>query len=466
MSVDTNSTLAQQPIPNLLTQQTTNKNWRNNVRKAIWLYFWLLIFEGALRKWVLPELASPLLIIRDPIAIYILTQAWLSKRFPLNSYTTVIFLVGIVGIVTAILLGHGNLAVALFGGRILLLYFPLMFAIGDYFSREDVLRMGKIILWLTLPMAVLIAVQFYSPQSAWVNRGLGGDTAGAGFSGAMGYFRPPATFSFITGTGQFFSLSACYIFYFWLNPKLVNRLLLISATVGLLASIPLSISRGLFYQVIICALFTGMAVSRKPKLLGRFLIGAALVSSGTFLLSQTALLGTSIEAFTQRFETATEIEGGIEGTLIDRFMGGMFSAISDSDDLPFWGRGVGMGTNMGAQLLVGDRTNFLISEGEWGRIIGEMGILLGLLFIATRLVFISNLALSSYKTLRSGDTLPWQLLSFGLIIILQGQWGQPTTLGFSTLIGGLILASFSQKQRQIVNRSTTQGVKPNQIIPH
>ena len=41
-----------------------NKTIRN-IRRLIWLYFWLLLIEGALRKWVAPSLSNPLLIIRE-----------------------------------------------------------------------------------------------------------------------------------------------------------------------------------------------------------------------------------------------------------------------------------------------------------------------------------------------------------------------------------------------------------------
>lgn len=40
-------------------------------RMAIWIYLFLLIFEGAIRKWVLPQLATPLLLVRDPIVIWL-----------------------------------------------------------------------------------------------------------------------------------------------------------------------------------------------------------------------------------------------------------------------------------------------------------------------------------------------------------------------------------------------------------
>ena len=54
-------------------------------RRAIWLYLVLLIFEGALRKWFLPSLATPLLLVRDPIAIYLVYEGfrhrWLDSNY-------------------------------------------------------------------------------------------------------------------------------------------------------------------------------------------------------------------------------------------------------------------------------------------------------------------------------------------------------------------------------------------------
>ena len=166
------------------------------LKRGVWAYFLLLIFEGALRKWVLPELAAPLLVVRDPIALWLLVLAWRRGLLPATPYLTGMLLVGIVGFFTALLFGHGNLTVAVYGVRILLLHFPLSFVIGRVFDRADVERVGRAMLWIAVPMTVLIGLQFYSPQSDWVNRGVGGDVEGAGFSGALDFFRPPGTFSF------------------------------------------------------------------------------------------------------------------------------------------------------------------------------------------------------------------------------------------------------------------------------
>jgi len=41
------------------------------IRWLIWIYFFLLIFEGALRKWIAPSLANVLLVVRDPVLLAI-----------------------------------------------------------------------------------------------------------------------------------------------------------------------------------------------------------------------------------------------------------------------------------------------------------------------------------------------------------------------------------------------------------
>jgi hypothetical protein len=128
----------------------------------------------------------------------------------------------------------------------------------------------------------------------------------------------------------------------------------------------------------------------------------------------------------------------------DRYVGGLVGSILGSGNVPFFGYGMGMGTNAGAMLLSG-KTTFLIAEGEWGRLIGESGALLGIIIIFIRLALVTKLGVLSFRKLNSGDLLPWMLLSFGLLNISQGQWAQPTSLGFSVLIGGLIIASFKTR---------------------
>ncbi|WP_237708942.1 hypothetical protein [Gillisia marina] len=185
-----------------------------SLKRAIWLYFFLLIFEGALRKWVLPGLSEPLLIVRDPVAIWILYKSIISGLWKPNGYVLSIYAVSILALVLALFIGHGNILVAIYGLRITLIHFPLIFIIGMVFNREDVLKMGKAVLWLCIGMTILVAIQFYSPQSAWVNLGIGGDLEGSGFGGAAGFFRVPGTFSFTNGLAFFLWVSSGLYFLF------------------------------------------------------------------------------------------------------------------------------------------------------------------------------------------------------------------------------------------------------------
>lgn len=418
------------------------KDQNSDLKTGIWIYFLLVIFEGALRKWFLPGLATPLLIIRDPVAIWLVLKCWQRGLFPSSIYLNGMIFIGVVSIFIAIFLGHGNLIVAIYGARIYIFHFPMIFVIGKVFNITDVIKIGRATLFITIPMTILIALQFYSPQSAWVNRGVGGDIAGAGYSGALGFFRPPATFSFTTGTSSYYSFVGCFIFYFWLNVNKVNKLILILATLGMFAAIPLSISRGLFFQNGVTLIFTMLAVSRKPKYFGRIFIAIIVVAILLAALSQMSFFNTAIEAFTSRFTSASDTEGGLKGTLGDRFLGGLVGQFLESGDQPFFGAGIGMGTNVGSMILAGKQT-FLVAEGEWGRILGELGPILGLVIIAIRVGFSIKITLGSYHQLAKNNLLPWLLLSFGLLTLAQGNWAQPTYLGFSILTSGLIVASFN-----------------------
>src|SRR5688572_42390 len=105
-----------------LPQVNNTINFASNkiINQGVWLYFFLLIFEGGLRKWFLPGLSTPLLIIRDPIALWLILTIWYRGLLPSNIYLTSIFSIGILGFISAGLFGHGNLFVALYGARIFL----------------------------------------------------------------------------------------------------------------------------------------------------------------------------------------------------------------------------------------------------------------------------------------------------------------------------------------------------------
>jgi len=428
-------------------------NSLNILKKGVWLFFFLLIFEGALRKWFVPFLATPLLVVRDPIALWILFEVWRRKLLKFNPYIFAVFIVTAISFILTLIVGHGNLYVAIFGARIYFIYFPLIFAIGKIFDKEDVIKMGRTLLIISIPMLILIMLQFYSPQSAWVNRGVGGDMEGAGFGGAMGYFRPPGTFSFTAGNSMFWGLVAAFVIYFWVVPNQINKKLLITSSICLLMASMFSISRSVLFQIALSIVFALFFFMKKPENMKRIisiLIPLLLIFAVVSLLPQFQLARDVMSA---RFENANEAEGGLaEGVIGNRFFGGFIREIQSSVNMPFWGFGLGMGTNAGSAMMVGERV-FLISEGEWGRVFGEMGFLFGSIIIILRALLVVQLFIKSFKQWQK-NPLPYMLLSFGALAIISGQWGMPTSLGFAVLTGGLIMASLNDKRYEKNNTFT------------
>lgn len=405
-----------------------------------------LLLKGGLRKWFLPSLATPLLVIRDPIAIWLvivgLQKGWLDFL-----YVKAMMIVCTLSFVLSLLFGHHNLLVALFGWRIYFFHFPMIFIIGQMLTRDDIFRICRFFLYISIPMTVLIVVQFYSPPTAWVNIGIGGEGT-AGFSGALNYMRPPGTFSFIAGYVAFQGFVGCILFYFLtVNNTLEDKYripfwFLIIILICYLIALPTSISRTNFFQTSVFIGFLLLAAVFKQNL--RFKV-AQFLCFGTviiILLLISGILETNMSAFTARFEGANKAEGGLEGTLGDRYLGGFLAALINID-IPICGYGIGAGTNAGAKLMGGDMYSFGFNgEVEWQRIVGESGFILGLCIIGIRLLFSLNLLKKSYDRLtQQSDVLPW-MLSAGMILSLpQGQWAIPTNLGFCVLLSGLTLAA-------------------------
>lgn len=420
-------------------------------RKAIWVYLLLLIFEGALRKWFLPSLSTPLLLVRDPIAIW-LTITGYQKGWFKSGYIKTMAIISSISLLLTIIIGHHNLFVALFGWRIYFFHFPMIFVMGKILTREDLIKIGRFILWISIPMTVLIFVQFHSPQTAWVNTGVGGEGT-AGFAGALGYNRPPGTFSFTSGYVLYQGVVGCLLFYFLMMNKTLpkqyqfSQWVLIILTSCYILSIPTSISRTHFFQTIVFITFLFIAALRKDKMKAQFLKFTIIGIIAIFILLTLGIGENSLAAFTERFNSANEIEGGAQNVIGNRYVGGFLGSLINFN-IPIFGYGIGLGTNVGARAMGGNMYSFgFNAEIEWSRIIGECGMLLGLIIIGVRVFFSLELWQKAYKCLvKRFDLLPW-MLSAGMILSLpQGQWGIPTNLGFCILFGGLTLAAINSSK--------------------
>ena len=419
-----------------------------NTKRLIWLYFWLLIFEGSLRKWLVPQLSAPLLIIRDPVVIGAYFLALKGGIFPKDVFTKSIiylaFFSFLGGLAAIIISGSGNLSVTLFGLRANFLHLPLLFLIPKVFNLDDVQKLGRWVLLLAAPMAILMVYQFGSPSDAFINRTVG---TGEGFqlSSALGKIRPPGTFSFITGPILYFTFVASFLLYGLLEQHTYKMWLLSTAGLGLALALAVSGSRGAITSVGIVVLSLIIILFIRPDLISKsykLLILAAIVGIG---ISFIPSFKEGLDVLNTRTESANAVEAK-SGGIVGRFIGGFLEPFNNTDQIPLLGYGLGMGTNAGSAILTGTgKAKFLLAEGEWARVFLESGLVLGLLFILLRIALISWMGSLSIKSAADGNILPLLLFSACALIILNGQFGQPTTVGFAILGGGLCLTSCQKK---------------------
>ena len=430
-----------------ITKEQVEQPTYSSLKTAIWLYLLLWIFEGALRKWIIPSLATPLLVVRDPIAIYLIIRAlYLNLKF-INSYIIFGSIFTLFGLAITLTFGHSNLFVGLYGARIMLLHFPLIFIIGSVFTKEDVLKIGRFLLVMNIIMTVIVYFQFISPQTAFINIGIGGEGS-AGFSGAMGYSRPPGTFSFTSGLSIFYTAVSVFIFYFWLSNDSCPKILLYASTITLVIALPLTISRGALVAVAIVGLFAVVASVTTAKMLFKVIIICFVFYFIILMLKQySTIFNLSSEVFMDRVDNAnkTTTGGGLKESIFLRILNDFMEPIIDLFRQPLFAGNLGMGTNAGAQMLKG-KTTFLISETEFGRLGGEQGIILGGGLIVLRIFFAISIAVKSLRLPNKQKLLPFIICGAACVTIIQGQWAQPSILGYATIMTGLVMASLKKRE--------------------
>jgi len=419
------------------------------IQLLLWSYFCLLIFEGALRKWILPGLSDPLLLARDPICIAAIALGWPYLMQGINQICIVtLYSIAGLALVLAVFFGHKDWFTALFGARILFLHFPLIFLFGAVFTIDDAWKFAKALLLISIPMTVLIAFQFLLPQDHFINIAPGGEGS-AGFAGALDKFRPPGTFSFISGLSNFYGLTAA-VFVGWIisGPKPIPKWIWLSAA-ALIFALPLSISRTLLFSYALVVVMAVFACLLAGKAIKNFFWGFAIIVIIAASLSQTALFNEAQEAFSYRWQDATEMEGGhrgVVGVLDARILGAFKDGFDIASESPLFGRGIGMGTNVGAKRLSG-ALEFLIAESEWGLIMGELGVFLGSFYIFFRVVIALYLIFSGFKNALRGNTLPLILSAIVFPALVLGQTSQASNLGFIIFSAGLMFAACRHELR-------------------
>jgi len=418
------------------------------VRMSIWVYLVLLLLEGALRKWALPNLSDPLLVIRDPVVLAIYVFAIRARVFPWNAFVIVLAIIGVLSLLLSVLVFMEDLIplkvillVTLYGFRSNFLHMPLIFVMANVLDLEDVKKIGRWTLLLTIPMAALMAVQFKASPDSFINKTVGLGEAQQ-LATAGGKIRPPAVFSFTSGPVFYLSAAAAFVIYGALSKGVYKRWLLLMSAGALLVGVNVSGSRACVLAVVLVVLAILIILVVRPsgvnKIAGTVL---ALVVVG-LIASRLPFFKEGTDVLSERFTTSAEAaETTVVGGLLERVLQEFTDPFQYLSRMPLTGWGLGLGTAGGARFLLGQGT-LLFSENEWTRILAESGPILGFAFIFWRVAVMVKLFLASFRAVkRSGEVLAILLFSTVFLGVLNGQLGQPTTLGFTVVLAGLCLAA-------------------------
>src|SRR2546423_1093984 len=261
------------------------------VRGLIWTYFILLIFEGSLRKWILPQFSDVLLVVRDPVVLAIYAFAIRGRVFPNNGYVVSLGIMGVLCWLVSLVVLQPYLSlqplilVTGFGFRSNFLHLPMIFIIGKVLDHDDLLKLGKWILIGSIPMALLLAIQFSSAPGAFINRTVGlGETLQIGAGGDK--IRPPGTFSFTSGVVFCASLSATFLLYGGLSRGVYRNWLLFSAGFALMVMIGVSGSRSVLLAVVVVIASLVAIIFVRPSALNQFGRNLLIVVAVLFLVTR------------------------------------------------------------------------------------------------------------------------------------------------------------------------------------
>jgi hypothetical protein len=426
---------------------------RRLVATVIAIYL-LALLEGAIRKYLVPELGQYVFFIRDPLVVYCYLlatrwglwprrSAWLSLMFGMAAFGVLVFALQC----AEFGLDETRVILGIYGWRAYFLYGPLALLIGAQFERPDLLRFARIALALAVPIAVLVFVQFASPPGAAINSGVAEEEALQFRSVGLDieHVRTNGTFTSPGGQQQYIATAFALLLGLLLTPGRKRLAFLAVSGAGTLTCLALSGSRGAMLQCALAVLFAlGLAaVGRGATLKGRALwLPLLLVAVAAVLYPIVFPVG--FQTFMTRWEGAASNEAAIGGVL-GRAVLGLFHFTELFDKVPLLGYGLGYGGNASILLhaTVDGIQPGLLVEADFSRQMVDLGPVAGLGYIAFRIALTAWLGLQVWSaTRRRPDPMAMVLYSYVAYTVVFSQLtGQGSINGFGWLFTGLCLAA-------------------------
>ena len=407
------------------------------IKKLIWTYFILLLFEGAFRKWFLPSLSQGLLIVRDPIVIWIYYVCYAQEVFPINNkYINKCLQWTLLAVLLSFIFTQAHPFTIAYGARTNLLHFPLIFIMAKLLTWQDVLNYGKAFLLLSPLMTWVVAQQFQAEAGDIINTASGG--VGTQLETSGGKIRASGTFSFVSGIVFYYCFTVSFIIYGFLIKGAFPKWMLYLGTSATLLAMVTAGSRAVIAESLQVVACIGFLAYYRPSEFGKIAASTFAFSTLTILLySQIELFEEGLNFLSLRFEEAANVEGNPIEAYFNRYFQMITAPYYYSFFTDFLGNGLGTATRAGAALGGGMGS----AENSWSRPILENGTLVGCLFLLWRIWITKDLFVTCINAVKRGSYLSIFLFGAAGPILLFGLLGQPTNLGFAAFGSGLCLAA-------------------------
>lgn len=447
-------------------QSQRRERVRRRIVRLIFIIYFLLIFEGAIRKWLLPHAEQLLYFVRIPFTLWLYGivlwyGAW-PRNYPPLLLASVLAVVGLALIPIQLLVGEypfPYLLIAGYGWVNYFFYIPLAFLIGEHFRRDDLNRLVRFAFVIALIDAPLMLAQFESPAGSVLNVGASDDAGESKFgslASAFGHIRPAGFFTSGLGQGTFFVGLTVMVLSVWLGSKKnrpVGLLFLVLTTLALLVMFTVAQDRTATVEVaaiLLASAVAGLVTNRNSVVLKSLILPGVIVLFAVVLWP--LISPESYDTFVTRVTGAAGSEAkqfklGSFGRILFQF----YAWTSYLNDVPITGFLLGIAGSVSYTLtwVQHPRPFYYWSEyggwGEdgWSRHIIELGPVIGILFIAFRLYFavwLGKRAISAtFKSKEATPVVWWGIAGTLLIVSLMMSHG--TVNGFGWIYCGLCLAA-------------------------
>lgn len=427
--------------PNAAKRERRIDSARKRIVKYVFLVYWLLIFEGALRKWAFPQYHEVIFFARDPIVLLIYILAWRNNFFKKDGYLTIGMAVSMLFlplIFFQLVVIDMHPLTLIYGWRMYFAYLPLIFVIKEVFHQDDIFRLIRQTLYISIPLSVLVFFQYISPPQSFINAAY---SDGFVFIVANNIVRTTGTFSFTAGQTMYAASLVAMLIIAWFYRKrapLLSMPWLLLATIASITTLLLSGSRTAFFMagLVVVSAFIGLTYMRgiSQKATGIVLL-LLLIGVGTLLF--LGPFRDSFDALGTRFQQAEHAEGSTWYRAFYPLFAFTDRIITTSPV----GHGVGYGTSGGSRIATG-KSHIILPEDEWSRVVMEAGPVFGMMYIGYRILFTLFIARRCIRSSRANNLIPMIFFGFIGFYLLAGNITQTGSVhGYNWIFVGLTLAA-------------------------